>query len=544
MPRVRRRAGELPAGGGPLALGVAAGEGARAALLRAHAARMGAPPAPRQAGGGGGGGGECCAEGECAGGAGGGGAPAAPPLPGLVVSVVLQRPPEAGEGEGAGAGAAAGAEEGAPGGRPVEGGVTLVESAEDGGCLCCAEGDAGLGPALRVALGLGLPGSDTVAPVPPAPPLAPGAGRLLLVEAAGASPWALAARLQELCLGWGADVRVCTVTAVAGLAVPDDCCCPEGTKDALELRCDEAEAADFFLGSRDVARDLLLGLNPRATQVADLGPGLWEALWGKPGASGAEGGAEDKSKCYLEPAFRFRQQLELPQGPGEAPPPGGAPPGWRAHRSRRPFSLERFCRLIEDCRAAKHVTEAGALQGDSSDIMRCRGLLSRGASGAGSLFAEVLRLRGLIWLDSSHLRARFWSQARAVARVGDAGPWWAACAEEGWPPERATREGIRALLERIPASGWSGVGDRRNEVWAFCPCDSAWEALSEALDACLLSPPEWSAYQSRLRGYCDPSGALVGRRRALELSNRGTCAAEEGQGPAKRPRPAVKSKFF
>ena len=121
MPRVRRRAGELPAGGGPLALGVAAGEGARAALLRAHAARMGAPPAPRPGGGGGGGGGECCAEGECAGGAGGGGAPAAPPLPGLVVSVVLQRPPEAGEGEGAGAGGAGGGGGGGGGGGPRRG---------------------------------------------------------------------------------------------------------------------------------------------------------------------------------------------------------------------------------------------------------------------------------------------------------------------------------------------------------------------------------------------------------------------------------------
>ena len=87
------------------------------------------------------------------------------------------------------------------------------------------------------------------------------------------------------------------------------------------------------------------------------------------------------------------------------------------------------------------------------------------------------------------------------------------------------------------------VKGKPNPLGDWLP-DSAWEALSEALDACLLSPPEWSAYQSRLRGYCDPSGALVGRRRALELSNRGTCAAEEGQGPAKRPRPAVKSKFF
>ena len=67
-----------------------------------------------------------------------------------------------------------------------------------------------------------------------------------------------------------------------------------------------------------MARDLLLGLNPRATEVADLGHGLWEALWGKPEASGSEGSAEDRSKCYLEPAFRFRQQL--PSSPASKTP--------------------------------------------------------------------------------------------------------------------------------------------------------------------------------------------------------------------------------
>jgi len=489
---------------------VAAGEGARPALLAAHEARGGPAGHPSDAG-----------------------------PPGLVVSVVLQRA-EGEEGGGGGAG----------GGRPEEGGVSMVEAAADGGCLCCAEGDAGLGPALRVALGLGLPGSDTSPPVDPAPPLPPGGGRLILVEAAGASPWALAGRLQEICLGWNVEVKLCTVTPVVALAALDDCCCPEGKKDALELRCDEAEAADYFLGSRSVARDLLQGLNPRARELDNLGPALWEAVEGdlKTAAGLPEGGFDfsfEGGECSLEPAHRFRRQLEtLPSRSGS--PPGGAPPGWRAFQSRRPLSLERFCRLLNGCRPAKHNLEAVALQGDSSDILRCRGGLSRdggGGSACGGLFSGIIRLRGLVWLDTNHLRARFWSQAREVARVGDAGPWWAARAQGLWPSEQGLQKRIRGLME-APTSEWAGTGDRRNEVWAFCQDGSTWEALSEALGACCLTGPEWAAYKARLRGYCDPSGPLaVASVGAACPRSRKACSSEEGR-MAKKAKVLVKSKFF
>ncbi|MCY1054663.1 zinc metallochaperone GTPase ZigA [Nannocystis sp. SCPEA4] len=106
----------------------------------------------------------------------------------------------------------------------------------------------------------------------------------------------------------------------------------------------------------------------------------------------------------------------------------------------------------------------------------------------------VLRSKGLVWLASRPEIAITWSQAGAGVRIGHGGRWWATQRRSSWPAEQ--REEI--LREWHPE--W---GDRRQEL-VIIGVEMNREALTTALDACLLTPDEMRAGPQQWARLRDP----------------------------------------
>jgi G3E family GTPase len=99
-----------------------------------------------------------------------------------------------------------------------------------------------------------------------------------------------------------------------------------------------------------------------------------------------------------------------------------------------------------------------------------------------SSFGQVLRAKGFAWLASRPDLCGEWSQAGGVLRFTVGGPWYAALPAEAWPEDKAQREDILKDFQ-------GEDGDRRQEL-VFIGIDFNQQALTEALDACLVQEGE------------------------------------------------------
>jgi G3E family GTPase len=102
-----------------------------------------------------------------------------------------------------------------------------------------------------------------------------------------------------------------------------------------------------------------------------------------------------------------------------------------------------------------------------------------------STFGQVLRAKGFAWLASRPDLCGEWSQAGGVLRFTVGGPWYAALPAEAWPEDKAQREDILRDFK-------GDDGDRRQEL-VFIGIDVNQQALSSALDACLVQDGETAA---------------------------------------------------
>ena len=94
----------------------------------------------------------------------------------------------------------------------------------------------------------------------------------------------------------------------------------------------------------------------------------------------------------------------------------------------------------------------------------------------------VIRAKGHFWLATRPDWVGEFSLAGAVAHVGAMGFWWAAVPRRRWPEETVFRERLHAV--------WSDTwGDRRQEL-VFIGRGMDRDAITDALDACLVGPAE------------------------------------------------------
>lgn len=108
----------------------------------------------------------------------------------------------------------------------------------------------------------------------------------------------------------------------------------------------------------------------------------------------------------------------------------------------------------------------------------------------------VLRSKGFFWLATRHDVACEWSQAGGACHVRPAGTWWACVSPEQRPQ---TKENRRFLADR-----WrEPCGDRRQEL-VIIGINLDPDALTEALDRCLLTDNEMAPGPAGWRHFDDP----------------------------------------
>jgi G3E family GTPase len=97
-----------------------------------------------------------------------------------------------------------------------------------------------------------------------------------------------------------------------------------------------------------------------------------------------------------------------------------------------------------------------------------------------AFWANILRSKGLFWVESAPALAYEWAQAGGVASFDPSGHWWAAVPRERWPQDAGERPDEQPEWD-------ARFGDRFQQL-VFIGIDIDEAAIRRALDACLLAP--------------------------------------------------------
>ena len=139
-----------------------------------------------------------------------------------------------------------------------------------------------------------------------------------------------------------------------------------------------------------------------------------------------------------------------------------------AWRARRPFHPQRFWDFWMDSEQAPH----------------------------------ILRSEGYFWLATRHQTSGLWSQTGQVLTAEPGGPWWAESPRDEWPTDDPQ---LIAELESDWDEEW---GDRRQEL-VIISHELDHDAVSEALNACLLTDEEMASGPSSWSRFNDPFGSWL-----------------------------------
>ena len=146
------------------------------------------------------------------------------------------------------------------------------------------------------------------------------------------------------------------------------------------------------------------------------------------------------------------------------------------YAARRPFAPARLQELLR----ALPADVTAAIQDGKAD--------HSSLNPTARALATIVRSKGFLWLASSHDAAYYWSHAGNHFAAELMGRWWATLPEERYP------EDMRASI----LSDFDGEdGDRRQEiVFIGVGAVAQQAAITEALDACLLTDDELAAYRA------------------------------------------------
>ena len=146
------------------------------------------------------------------------------------------------------------------------------------------------------------------------------------------------------------------------------------------------------------------------------------------------------------------------------------------YAARRPFAPARLQELLR----ALPADVTAAIQDGKAD--------HSSLNPTARALATIVRSKGFLWLASSHDAAYYWSHAGNHFAAELMGRWWATLPEERYP------EDMRASI----LSDFDGEdGDRRQEiVFIGVGAVAQQAAITEALDACLLTDDELAQYRA------------------------------------------------
>ena len=122
---------------------------------------------------------------------------------------------------------------------------------------------------------------------------------------------------------------------------------------------------------------------------------------------------------------------------------------------------------------------------------------------------QVIRSKGFAWTADSNVKALYWSHAGTSFELQCLGRWWATLPRAQWPPEAT--ENILTDFDSVDHEetvDCATVGDRRQEIVFIGPglaLQKKQQAITNALDLCLLNDDEWDLYRSKRKD----EGALI-----------------------------------
>ncbi len=119
----------------------------------------------------------------------------------------------------------------------------------------------------------------------------------------------------------------------------------------------------------------------------------------------------------------------------------------------------------------------------------------------GSMLDGVIRSKGFVWLATRHNMVGVWSQAGEVISLDYGGEWWADTPADEYPADPALVAEIKRLFE-------GEYGDRRQEI-VIIGIGLDREAITVALDACLLTDTEMALGWRKWRKFPDPFTAWM-----------------------------------
>ena len=112
---------------------------------------------------------------------------------------------------------------------------------------------------------------------------------------------------------------------------------------------------------------------------------------------------------------------------------------------------------------------------------------------------HILRSEGYFWLATRHQMSGLWSQTGQVLAAEPGGPWWADTPRDAWPTDDPE---LIAELESDWDDAW---GDRRQEL-VIISHELDHDAVSAALNACLLTDQEMASGSASWSQFKDPFG--------------------------------------
>ena len=188
------------------------------------------------------------------------------------------------------------------------------------------------------------------------------------------------------------------------------------------------------------------------------------------------------------------------------------------YTSRRPFKQQRLASMVLQRwpLPTKPVLTLDTLASPGAAAVE-----EAGATGGlkDATFANVLRSKGVAWLDQQHRIQASWSHAGRQFQLAPSGQWWATLPDEivraALSSDGVTKEPSAAYeAERRTFDGpW---GDRRNEL-VFIGTNLDTGAIKAALDECLVTDEEmeeyraiWSVDEERLASQNGPFRFEVG----------------------------------
>ena len=114
-------------------------------------------------------------------------------------------------------------------------------------------------------------------------------------------------------------------------------------------------------------------------------------------------------------------------------------------------------------------------------------------------FGWILRSKGFCWIAGRDEVVGEWAHAGRFVTITPLMQWYVDTPEEDWSAASTEEE-----KEAVRKTFAPGIGDRRQEI-VFIGTQLQQAALTEALDACLLSPSAFEQHNLRSRGkYFDP----------------------------------------